>query len=880
MLPRPEAPARRLPYTTADMAERLAKRKAEQDAAAQAKANQALRFGVTNPPVREDKGGGTGLWPSWGELGNAAKMGLGTFVGAVNSVPATALDTADEIVQGLEKVMGVDSEDHFDPAFVGSYNLFGETYRGFDNAAQYVGKQIAATPGVGKPSSSPFMDTVRSQGWANAIAEPFVHAVNVGSVAYPVSKVAVGAKLPGTITNAYRQRLLEREIAAQNNLFPAVVPPKPGTFIELVEDADGVLRVPGATKPPANVVDVDALQGSRLPARVVDSPVTPAPVTPALTAAELARLQREAARAAMGVSIKDIEFPPAPSADTLAALAADKLSAQDYMVKRIKEIDPELAKLPVDELIKNPEAKAFFDQWFMHSRTLDSSLDGYEQIHPQAWKELGVAQEQSGFNAQQMPDQMASVRRYFSNEFPAIQSYLTERITNPKFENLGSTHAQLITSILTKGLDATVADMENLIKNIDQAFEVVPPLTQPIVVYRGVGLTSSRDPYIPAFYRNLKPGDLIYDPALSSTSIDKNLAQKWAAQPDDAILIIRLPAGSKTINPISSWRSGVSEMNLHSHAPNEKELLLPRNSVFKVIKSDGKFIEVELVLDEKITNATNTRTGSKQLAETMSFNDAMSLLSGEQIKQSILKNRILKIKPSPNVESSAIVQIGSGLFNNKLVGKNSPESVLQSVTNRAIFNDVINAVKNSPLDPQTNRKLLDIIFSNLNVGGMRKDFFELNAKGTDLAAGASRNIVREIEKQQAWMNNNPGKTPKPVFVNENGGVVNNPFIDYKTWHNKYFVIAKGQIYDVGSATYDKFLNAVAQYKSINPNITIADGAKLFKSLDQVGVLGQNKLDDLNELFKEFVEGRYKVLDSDAYWAQEEKFWADLAEENK
>ena len=32
MLPRPDAPARQLPYTTADMCERLAKRKAEQEA--------------------------------------------------------------------------------------------------------------------------------------------------------------------------------------------------------------------------------------------------------------------------------------------------------------------------------------------------------------------------------------------------------------------------------------------------------------------------------------------------------------------------------------------------------------------------------------------------------------------------------------------------------------------------------------------------------------------------------------------------------------------------------------------------------------------------------------------------------------------------------
>jgi hypothetical protein len=251
MLPRADAPARRLPYTTADMSERLAKKKAEQDAAEQAKANQALRYGVTNPPVKEDKGGGGGLWPSWKELGNAAKIGGKGVIGMVNTIGATPIDIADEAVQGLERLVGVTPTDKFDPASVGSFNLLGETYRGVDRAAQYVGQQIAATPGFGKPSSSPFMDTLRSKGLAEAIAEPFVHAVNVGSVAYPVSKMAVGAKLPKTIADAYRQRLLERDIAAQNNLFPAV-------------------------QRPANVIDVDALQGSRLPARVVDSPAPPA----------------------------------------------------------------------------------------------------------------------------------------------------------------------------------------------------------------------------------------------------------------------------------------------------------------------------------------------------------------------------------------------------------------------------------------------------------------------------------------------------------------------------------------------------------------------------------------------------------------------------
>ena len=62
MLPRPDAPVTRLPYTTADMSERLAKKKAEQ-------ANQALRYGVTNPPAvqpepKKQGGFGGGFGPN------------------------------------------------------------------------------------------------------------------------------------------------------------------------------------------------------------------------------------------------------------------------------------------------------------------------------------------------------------------------------------------------------------------------------------------------------------------------------------------------------------------------------------------------------------------------------------------------------------------------------------------------------------------------------------------------------------------------------------------------------------------------------------------------------------------------------------------------
>lgn len=333
MLPRAEPPARQLPYTTADMGERLAKKKAEQDAAAQAKANQALRFGLTHPPVvqpKPDKGGGTGLWPSWKELGNAGKMGLGAAAGAVNTLVATPLDMADWGVQQLDKyVAGVQPEDQFDPASIGSFNAVGTSYKAFEDPANYIAGSIAATPGFGKPSSSPFMDTVRSKGWANAFAEPAVYAGNVAAVAYPAAQLAVAAKFPETIVNAYRQQMLERDIAAQNNLFPAV-------------------------ERPTNFIDAGVANESRLPARVVDSPPTPA-----------TRLAEAQTQRALPPSVQRA-LPPATTADIVEQLASAQAQQQTHFGTVSKQpIDviqstefPTLSSKYVDEGgIPNPTAE-------------------------------------------------------------------------------------------------------------------------------------------------------------------------------------------------------------------------------------------------------------------------------------------------------------------------------------------------------------------------------------------------------------------------------------------------------------------------------------------------------------------------------------------
>ena len=189
MLPRAELPARRLPYTTADMAERLAKKKAEQDAAS----FKAFPGGVTKAVVEEDKGGGGGLWPSWGEIGNAIKSvgntakSVGNMaVGTINTVAATPIDMADWANQQLVKyVAGKEPVDQFDPASVGSFNLLGETSRGLDASTRRLIGDITATPGFGKPSASPTATDIKQQGWVNGLGNAALDYGNLAATVAP-----------------------------------------------------------------------------------------------------------------------------------------------------------------------------------------------------------------------------------------------------------------------------------------------------------------------------------------------------------------------------------------------------------------------------------------------------------------------------------------------------------------------------------------------------------------------------------------------------------------------------------------------------------------------------------------------------------------------
>lgn len=970
MLPRPDAPARRLPYTTADMSERLAKRKAEQEAAAQAQANQAFRFGVTNPPaVKKDE--------PW------YKDALGAVGGAIKSVYEN-IPMSNPVSTPVN--MGGDAGVSMGGQGTGK-SLVTEPLR---LAVRRAVGDITAIPRVGEPSPSYTADQIREQGVARGLLgaaldySNFIPVVAKGAgatadivnaykiarmerVANPFARVSVpgsfidvdalqGSRLPARVVDSPATPATRLAEAQGQRALPAVgqrriptssqltvekinVPKGPNTFHDVItirsfdkttNKYTGVLTISydpitkkatvtgmGATNPmvtpqliAAAATEVRKLVGdvkfpltpstdlsaSALPfverlqaAGLIDpnyqlpdtsllndiskdygplnfapavsnnqividpssykstynnifkalaetkrasSPATTADMAeqlaralpPAPTAAELARLQREAARAQLGVNIQDIEFPPQ------------------------------------NTLITNPEL-------------IDPALKGYEQLDPNAWDKLGIAQEKSGFNAQQMPNEMASLRRYFSNDFTIIQDYLSVTSAFDITNNFDKFNFHTRSKIDNVGFNNFKQDMETLVANADRAFSVVPPITKPTVVYRGVNLQNMNDPYNMAFYRNLKPGDLIYDPAFSSTSIDENTARNWAAQFDDAVLIIRLPAGTKVINPIATWQYGVSEMDTHSHAPGEKELLLPRNTTFKVIENQGKWIEVEVVLDNKNSNSINARSGGTELSKTMPFEDAMGLLASDNTKNMIIRNRVDSIRKPTNINAFDFRDNALSLFNNKLTELD--------YNTKKIFDKLINDTKYFPTEESGYRKLVDSIFTNITSGEINKTDLVKDAIGSDDVALENKKIVAEIEKQEAWMKNNPGKNPRPVFIRKRGEVDNDPIINSQTWDNRFLgVITKGRFHEVNNYYYNDFLTKLAEYKDINPEKKLADVSDLLDTYKKAGVLGRNNIDDLKALFKKYWTAEYPVASSDTYWALEDKFWADLAENDK
>ena len=174
MLPRADAPVRRLPYTTADMSERLAKKKAEQ-------ANQALRFGVTNPPAPapEPKKSGGG-WLS--QVGNMAK-----------SLVLTPAGTLADMVPGVAMLPGVKGKGvwGYEPEDAGTTNFFQAGGQGLEQAGRRAVGDITAIPRVGEPSASPTAADIKQKGFVEGLGGAILDYGNLAATAAPLAGPAV-----------------------------------------------------------------------------------------------------------------------------------------------------------------------------------------------------------------------------------------------------------------------------------------------------------------------------------------------------------------------------------------------------------------------------------------------------------------------------------------------------------------------------------------------------------------------------------------------------------------------------------------------------------------------------------------------------------------
>lgn len=128
----------------------------------------------------------------------------------------------------------------------------------------------------------------------------------------------------------------------------------------------------------------------------------------------------------------------------------------------------------------------------------------------------------------------------------------------------------IINKVLRSSHEPTILDVDkydefvNIINLIDEVFEGIPPLDEDVILWRGVTMKE-------------KLPDNFIDCAYMSTTIDKNVALKFSQYQVHTCCLfeVAVPKGTKVI-PLYSIATYEEEW----------EVLLPRNGVYKIVKSD------------------------------------------------------------------------------------------------------------------------------------------------------------------------------------------------------------------------------------------------------------------------------------------------------
>ena len=244
------------------------------------------------------------------------------------------------------------------------------------------------------------------------------------------------------------------------------------------------------------------------------------------------------------------------------------------------------------------------------SRFVTDSLDGIEIIR--ANKVIKHGEHDQKKHGNWASGNYENFEEWFKDEIKVFasygerMSYLKETLSSqrikgfteaayPEFSGAISTYESSWGDNLNEALrDPQISEdgYKSTIDSLDKAMSIAPPLSEELIVYRGVkgeGLN---------FFTSKQVGDVYEDKGYTSTSIDAgvagNFAQKFGyADPknDGLVFRMRIPAGSKGIFP-----SGYHE-SLYGIIPDtsEAEFLMPRGSKFKIVAKRGKVWDIELV---------------------------------------------------------------------------------------------------------------------------------------------------------------------------------------------------------------------------------------------------------------------------------------------
>ena len=131
------------------------------------------------------------------------------------------------------------------------------------------------------------------------------------------------------------------------------------------------------------------------------------------------------------------------------------------------------------------------------------------------------------------------------------------------------------------------------VKTLDKLINLFPKIKKDIIAYRGVHSRRENDPLIEMLSK-LQPGDEFTNVAYSSTSIVKSVADGFAK--DGYLLEIVVPRGTKGMFADPAIGVKFEEPDAYSDPSLfidlEAELVLPRNTTFRVLSRDGDTIRV------------------------------------------------------------------------------------------------------------------------------------------------------------------------------------------------------------------------------------------------------------------------------------------------